>query len=310
MKCNGGCGSAMGPGGREAAPATGAGVLNAMTVDVEDYFHVSALAGSIGRDRWASMEYRAEASTERLMALFAERGIKATFFALGWVAERSPGLVRRIAAAGHEVGCHGESHELVYRQDSVVFRNETLTAKARLEDLLGAPVRGYRAASYSITRNSLWALDVLLDAGFAYDSSIFPIRHDVYGIPDAPLRPGRLNAPSGRQIVEFPLSVAEVLGMRLPVAGGGYFRLLPYAVTRAGLRQVNRNARSPFVFYLHPWEIDPGQPRIPAPLKSRLRHYTNLDACEARLVRLMSEFRFGRMDHVLAGLGLLQARAS
>ena len=300
----------MGPGGPEAAPATNAGVLNAMTVDVEDYFHVSALAGSIGRDRWTSMEYRAEASTDRLMALFAERGIKATFFALGWVAERSPGLVRRIAAAGHEVGCHGESHELVYRQDSVVFRSETMTAKARLEDLLGVPVRGYRAASYSITRKSLWALDVLLDAGFEYDSSIFPIRHDVYGIPDAPLRPVRLAAPSGRQIVEFPLSVAEMLGMRLPVAGGGYFRLLPYSVTRAGLRQVNRRARSPFVFYLHPWEIDPGQPRIAAPLKSRLRHYTNLEACEARLVRLMREFRFGRMDQVLSGLGLLQARES
>lgn len=300
----------MDPGAREAAPVTDAGVLNAMTVDVEDYFHVSALSGSIGRDRWASMEYRAEASTDRLMALFAERGIKATFFALGWVAERSPQLVRRIAAAGHEVSCHGESHELVYRQDPLVFRNETFTAKARLEDLLGAPVRGYRAASYSVTRQSLWALDVLLDAGFEYDSSIFPIRHDLYGIPDAPLRPVKLAAPSGREIVEFPLSVAEFLGLRLPVAGGGYFRLLPYAVTRAGLRQVNLRARSPFVFYLHPWEIDPGQPRIAAPLKSRLRHYTNLEVCEARLVRLMNQFRFGRMDQVLSGLGLLQAAES
>ena len=281
--------------------------LNAMTVDVEDYFHVSALAGSIARDRWDSMEYRAEASTGRLLELFADRGMHATFFVLGWVAERSPGLVRRIAAAGHEVACHGQSHELVYRQAPAVFREETLRSKACLEDLIGSPVRGYRAASYSITRESLWALDVILDAGFAYDSSVFPIRHDVYGLPEAPLRPARITAPSGRTLVEFPLSVAEVLGLRLPVAGGGYFRLLPYAVTRAGLRHVNRSARSPFVFYLHPWEVDPDQPRIAAPLKSRFRHYTNLDVCETRLVRLLSEFRFGRMDRVLADLGLLRA---
>ena len=281
--------------------------LNAMTVDVEDYFHVSALAGSIARDRWDSMEYRAEASTGRLLELFADRGIHATFFVLGWVAERSPGLVRRIAAAGHEVACHGESHELVYRQAPTVFRQETLRSKARLEDLVGSPVRGYRAASYSITRESLWALDVILDAGFAYDSSVFPIRHDVYGLSEAPLRPARIKAPSGRTLVEFPLSVAEVLGLRLPVAGGGYFRLFPYAVTRAGLRHVNRSARSPFVFYLHPWEVDPGQPRIAAPFKSRFRHYTNLDVCETRLVRLLSEFRFGRMDRVLADVGLLGA---
>jgi polysaccharide deacetylase family protein (PEP-CTERM system associated) len=281
--------------------------LNAMTVDVEDYFHVSALAGSIARDRWDSMEYRAEASTGRLLELFADRGMHATFFVLGWVAERSPGLVRRIAAAGHEVACHGQSHELVYRQAPAVFREETLRSKACLEDLIGSPVRGYRAASYSITRESLWALDVILDAGFAYDSSVFPIRHDVYGLPEAPLRPARITAPSGRTLVEFPLSVAEVLGLRLPVAGGGYFRLLPYAVTRAGLRHVNRSARSPFVFYLHPWEVDPDQPRIAAPLKSRFRHYTNLDVCETRLVRLLSEFRFGRMDRVLADLGLLGA---
>jgi polysaccharide deacetylase family protein (PEP-CTERM system associated) len=281
--------------------------LNAMTVDVEDYFHVSALAGSIARDRWDSMEYRAEASTGRLLELFADRGIHATFFVLGWVSERSPDLVRRIAAAGHEIACHGQSHELVYRQAPAVFREETLRSKACLEDLIGSPVRGYRAASYSITGESLWALDVILDAGFAYDSSVFPIRHDVYGLPEAPLRPARITAPSGRTLVEFPLSVAEVLGLRLPVAGGGYFRLFPYALTRAGLRHVNRSARSPFVFYLHPWEVDPDQPRIAAPLKSRFRHYTNLDVCETRLVRLLSEFRFGRMDRVLADLGLLGA---
>ena len=283
-------------------------IVNAMTVDVEDYFHVASLAESIPRSRWNSMEYRAEQSTGRLLELFESRGVHATFFVLGWVADRSPALVRRIAAGGHEIACHGESHELVYRQAPEVFRKETVGSKRRLEDLIGAPVRGYRAASYSVTRQSLWALDVILDAGFEYDSSVFPIRHDVYGLPDAPLYPTRMTAPSGRALVEFPLSTASFLGVRVPVAGGGYFRLLPYWLISSGLRQVNRKA-SPFVFYLHPWEVDPGQPRIDASFKSRLRHYTNLDVCEARLARLVSEFRFGRMDEVLVSLGLLPNRA-
>lgn len=294
--------------GFDAVRAGTGEIVNAMTVDVEDYFHVAALAESIPRSRWDSMEYRAEQSTGRLLELFESRGIHATFFVLGWVAARSPGLVRRIAAAGHEIACHGESHELVYRQTPEVFREETFGSKRRLEDLIGAPVRGYRAASYSVTRQSLWALDVILDAGFEYDSSVFPIRHDVYGLPDAPLLPSLMTAPSGRTLVEFPLSTASYLGMRLPVAGGGYFRLLPYWLISAGLRQVNRKAASPFVFYLHPWEVDPGQPRIEASLKSRFRHYTNLDACEARLARLIDEFRFGRMDEVLAGLRLIAGR--
>lgn len=294
----------MPPSGSDAVPPGMGEIVNAMTVDVEDYFHVAALADSIPRSRWDSMEYRAEQSTGRLLELFESRGIHATFFVLGWVAARSPGLVRRIAAAGHEIACHGESHELVYRQTPEVFREETFGSKRRLEDLIGAPVRGYRAASYSVTRQSLWALDVILDAGFAYDSSVFPIRHDVYGLPDAPLLPSLITAPSGRTLVEFPLSTASYLGMRLPVAGGGYFRLLPYWLISAGLRQVNRKA-SPFVFYLHPWEVDPGQPRIEASLKSRFRHYTNLDVCESRLARLVDEFRFGRMDEVLADLHLI-----
>lgn len=281
-----------------------------MTVDVEDYFHVSAFAGSIARERWDAMPCRVEANVAKLLDLFGERGIHATFFVLGWVAERYPALVRQIATAGHEIACHGQSHELVYSQTPAVFRQETFRSKGFLEDLLGSPVRGYRAASYSVTHASLWALDVILDAGFEYDSSVFPIRHDVYGMRDAPLRPARIAAPSGREIVEFPLSTAQFFGVRVPVAGGGYFRILPYGVTRAGLRQINAEARSPFVFYLHPWEVDPGQPRIQAPWKSRFRHYTNLGVCEKRLRRLTGDFQFGRMDHVLGQLGLLASHGT
>ncbi|HEY6124162.1 MAG TPA: polysaccharide deacetylase family protein, partial [Steroidobacteraceae bacterium] len=193
-----------------------AATVNAMTVDVEDYFHVSALAEVIDRKDWDRMEYRAEQSTERLLTLFAEKGIKATFFVLGWVTKRSPNLVRKIHAAGHEVACHGLTHELVYRQTPEVFRDETRVSKAMLEDTIGAPVLGYRAASYSITRESLWAIDILCDLGFRYDSSIFPIAHDRYGIPGAETRPGIMKDSRGNGIVEFPLSTVKFMGRRLP----------------------------------------------------------------------------------------------
>lgn len=273
--------------------------LNAMTVDVEDYFHVSALAEVISRRDWDKMEFRAERSTDRLLDLFAERGIRATFFVLGWVAQRSPALVKRIHAAGHEVACHGLTHELVYRQTPEVFREETRTSKTLLEDLIGAPVLGYRAASYSITAQSLWAVDILCELGFRYDSSIFPIAHDRYGIPGASTRPGPFVSPKGRSILEFPLSTARLFGMRVPVAGGGYFRLLPYWFTRWGLRSINERDDLPFIFYLHPWEIDPGQPRMKPRWLSRFRHYTNLEVCEARLCKLMSDFRFTTVREVL-----------
>lgn len=273
--------------------------VNAMTVDVEDYFHVSALAEVIERKDWERMEYRAEQSTGRLLDLFAVRGVRATFFVLGWVAERSPGLVRRIHEAGHEVACHGLTHELVYRQTPQVFRQETARSKAMLEDAIAAPVLGYRAASYSITAQSLWAIDILCELGFRYDSSIFPIAHDRYGIPGASTRPGPLRAANGSTIVEFPLSTKQVLGMRVPVAGGGYFRLLPYSFTRWALRSINSSDQLPFIFYLHPWEIDPGQPRFNASWLSRFRHYTNLDICENRLTRLLDDFRFSRVRDVL-----------
>ncbi len=252
-----------------------------------------------------SHEYRAEASTQRLLGLFEEAGIKATFFVLGWVAHRSPRLVRQIQAAGHEIASHGWSHKLVFNQTPEEFRRETADSKALLEDITGAPVLGYRASTYSITNRSLWALDVLCELGFRYDSSIFPIRHDVYGIPDAPQRPGIIQAPGGASITEFPMSTARVAGVRLPVSGGGYFRLLPYWLTCMGLRTLNQDEKRPFVFYLHPWEVDPGQPSIKVKLLSRLRHYTNLSRTEQRLRRLMGEFRFAPMRDVLVDLGLL-----
>lgn len=281
-------------------------VVNAFSIDVEDYFQVSALAPAVPRDTWSQREYRAERNTDRVLQLLDEAGVKGTFFVLGWIAERSPQLVRRIAAAGHEVASHGLSHQLIYHQSRDEFRRETAYSKNLLEDTIGAPVLGYRAASFSITQESLWALDVLIDLGFKYDSSIFPIRHDRYGIPDAPLVPGTLSAPSKRTLVEFPMSTASILGMKLPVSGGGYFRIFPYAVTRYGLRQINGSRRAPFVFYMHPWEIDPGQPRIEvSSWLSRFRHYTNLDRCEERLKRLLREFAFAPVRDVLASLGLL-----
>jgi polysaccharide deacetylase family protein (PEP-CTERM system associated) len=279
---------------------------NAMTVDVEDYFHVSALAQSIKRSEWDTREYRAEASTRKLLGLFAEHGVKATFFVLGWVTRRSPALVKEIHAAGHEVACHGLSHELVYRQTPEVFAEETRTSKQLLEDTIGAEVCGYRAASWSITRQSLWALDAIRELGFRYDSSVFPIRHDRYGIPGGPQRPGHVRTPAGYDLVEFPPSTVTVLGMRLPVAGGGYFRLLPYWLTRSGLRRINAEGQ-PFIFYLHPWEVDPQQPRVEAAWLSRFRHYTNLDKTEPRLRALLGEFRCTTVRNVLADVGLLAA---
>lgn len=271
-----------------------------MTVDVEDYFHVSALASVISRDQWDSMELRVERNTERLLDLFESHGIHATFFVLGWVAKRCPTLVQRIANRGHEVACHGWSHELVYRQERAVFRSEAKDCKALLEDLTGRPVLGYRAASYSITAQSLWALDDLIDLGFQYDSSIFPISHDRYGIPGAERMPGRVSAPSGRPIVEFPLSTARLLGRRVPCCGGGYFRLLPYSLTRYLLGTLNRGEKVPFIFYLHPWEIDPEQPRFDAGWLSKFRHYTNLDECFPRLDDLLRRFQFGTVHEVLS----------
>jgi polysaccharide deacetylase family protein (PEP-CTERM system associated) len=245
-----------------------------------------------------------------LLAIFERSSVKGTFFVLGWVAERYPQLVKDIAAGGHEIACHGFSHRLVYEQTPNEFHDETLRSKNLLEDITGSAVLGYRAASYSIVRTSLWALDILVELGFAYDSSIFPVRHDRYGIPNAERIPHRMSTPGGAFIVEWPLATATVLGCRLPVAGGGYFRLLPYWLSRWGLASINRRERQPFIFYLHPWEIDWAQPRVAASLLSRFRHYTNLGKCEERLERLLDDFEFGTVHDGLQKLGLLAGAGS
>ena len=282
-------------------------IQNALTVDVEDYFHVSAFAKSINHKDWDNHPLRVEKNTRRLLDLFDEVQVKATFFVLGWVADRNRNLIKEIATRGHEVACHGYSHQLVYNQTHEIFREETVRSKKLLEDIIQAPVKGYRAASYSITKDSLWALDILAEAGFEYDSSIFPVRHDRYGIPDAEDAPHILRTPGGHSLIEFPLSTAKIFNHKFPVAGGGYFRLYPYALTKAGLRQINRR-NQPFIFYLHPWEIDPDQPRIKASWFSRFRHYNNLDKCESRLRSLLLDFEFGTVWNVLNTLDLIENR--
>jgi polysaccharide deacetylase family protein (PEP-CTERM system associated) len=275
-------------------------ICNAMTVDVEDYFHVAAFAPHIARSSWHGFALRVERNTARLLDLFAAQNVRGTFFVLGWVAERCPALVREIASRGHEIACHGYSHELIYRQSSAVFREETKRAKACLEDQTQRPVLGYRAASYSIVQHSLWAVDILVQLGFVYDSSIVPVRHDRYGIPGSPRWPYRLETPgSGGSILEFPPATTTVLGACVPVGGGGYFRIFPYWFTRLALSQINEHYHQPFAFYLHPWEIDPEQPRIRAGLISSFRHYFNLTRCEQRLRQLLATFRFAPARDVL-----------
>ncbi len=289
-----------------AAPAPSAApIVNAMTVDVEDYFQVSAFEGIAPRHRWDSFESRVSANTDRLLAMFDEASIKATFFILGWVAERHPELVRRIAADGHEVASHGYAHRLVYDLTRSAFRDDVRRSKALLESASGTRVLGYRAPSYSVTPRSLWALDVLIEEGFAYDTSIFPIHHDRYGIPLSPREPYLLERDCG-SLVEAPGSAIRLGPMNLPVGGGGYFRLLPYAWTRWGIRRINEKEHRAAIFYLHPWEIDPAQPRLPAGRLSRLRHYRNLDQTEPRLRRLIAEFRFGPMRQILQPMATMQ----
>lgn len=273
-------------------------LVNAMTIDVEDYFHVSAFDGVVPRSQWDRLESRVCANTERLLDLFAEHNVRATFFVLGWVAERHPALIGRIAAAGHEVASHGFGHRLVYDQTAAAFREDVRRAKAVVEQAAGTAVHGYRAPSYSIVARSLWALDVLIEEGYTYDSSIFPIRHDRYGIPVSGRHAYVIDRKAGR-IVEAPATTAQLSGMNLPVAGGGYFRLLPYAWTRWGITRVNAAEQRPAIFYLHPWEIDPEQPRLPAGLMSRVRHYRNLDQTEVRLRRLLNDFSWGTMRSIL-----------
>jgi polysaccharide deacetylase family protein (PEP-CTERM system associated) len=269
---------------------------NAMTVDVEEYFQVAAFENRIRRDTWERYPARAALNTGRVLDAFAEHGVHATFFMLGWVAEREPALVRRIVDEGHELASHGYDHTRATMLDRAGFVADVTRTKKMLEDMSGRRVRGYRAPSYSIGTRNLWALEALRDAGYMYSSSIYPIRHDLYGMPEAPRFAFRLHRDG---ILEFPVTTVEVAGAKLPAGGGGYFRLLPYGMYAWALRRVNVRDRQPGIFYFHPWELDPGQPRIDgASLRSRFRHYVNLDSMEGRLRRLLSDFRWGRMDEV------------
>jgi len=272
---------------------------NAMSVDVEEWFQVQAFADHIPRDRWDGFDTRVEASTDRILARFAEAGVRATFFTLGWIAERHPALVRRIAAAGHEIASHGHGHELVHRIGEARFRADIRRAKHILEDTAGVAVRGYRAPTFSVgPAITPWAHRILAEEGHAYSSSVFPLRHDLYGAPDAPTTPHR---PDPGGVAELPMTTLDAFGRRLPCAGGGWFRLAPYALFRTALRRVNGAEARAGIFYFHPWEIDPGQPRLRgAPARARFRHYTRQSSMEQRIARLLRDFAWGRVDEVFA----------
>jgi polysaccharide deacetylase family protein (PEP-CTERM system associated) len=280
-------------------PRTGEEVVNAMSVDVEDYFHVSVFDGIVPRHLWDGMESRVVPNTMRLLDTFDEFKVRSTFFVLGWVAERHPELVRRIAAGGHEIASHGYAHRLIYDQTQESFREDVRRAKRVLEDSAGNRVVGYRAPSYSITPRSLWAVDVLIEEGYEYDASIFPIRHDRYGISVSGRHAYVIPRRAG-VLVEVPGSTTRIASMNLPIAGGGYFRILPYWWTRWGIRRVNQLEGRAVVFYLHPWEIDPGQPRLKTGLVGRFRHYRNLQHTELRLRQLLADFRFETVERVVA----------
>ena len=281
------------------APADGR-IRNAMTIDVEDYFQVSAFAPFIDRASWPMRECRVEANIERILAILERGGVSATFFTLGWIAERYPAMVRRIAAAGHEVASHGYGHLRASDQDRATFIDDISRSKAILEDLSGQPVLGYRAPSFSIGPGNLWALEALEECGYRYSSSIYPIRHDHYGMPDAPRFAWHPNGSGG--LLEVPITTLRLMQRNLPVGGGGYFRLLPYALSRWMMNQVNRQDGQAAIFYFHPWELDPGQPRPDGVgLKSRFRHYVNLDKMEGRIEALTRDFAWDRMDRIFLG---------
>jgi polysaccharide deacetylase family protein (PEP-CTERM system associated) len=273
-------------------------LLNALTVDVEDYFHASAFDRVVPRASWSGRESRVVANTHRLLELFNVHNVRATFFVLGWVADRFPSLVRDIAAYGHELASHGYHHQLVYTLTAGQFREDVRRAKATIEQGAGTSVRGYRAPSFSITQQSLWALDILIDEGHAYDASIFPIRHDRYGIPDAP-RTAHIIQRSAGSIVEFPSSTVRLGGANYPIAGGGYFRLFPYAATKWGIARVNTRDREPVMLYIHPWEIDPEQPRLPASTATNVRHHVGMRTTLDKLRRVLTDFSFGTVSDVL-----------
>jgi polysaccharide deacetylase family protein (PEP-CTERM system associated) len=332
-------------------------MLNALTIDVEDYFQVHAFSKVIYYEDWDQYECRIERNTHKILEMLNEQklpsggsygfddadqsicatrpaqreAVKGTFFVLGWIAKRYPHLIVKIRKEGHEIAAHGYAHKIIYHQSREQFREDIRRAKATLEDIAGCEVIGYRAPSYSITNESRWAFEVLIEEGFKYDSSIFPIRHDFYGMPAAPRFPFLISGNgnekntlsmldfkplsitssypsrlSPNSLVEFPLSTFRIGSFNIPVAGGGYFRLIPYSAIRWALRRINNEEGEPFVFYLHPWEIDPDQPRIRgAGLKSYFRHYNNLDRTEGRFSRLLKEFRFTSIQELMRMEGLI-----
>ena len=276
-------------------------ISNSMTVDVEDYFQVSAFAGSISRDDWDRLPCRVEDNTNRLLDMFAAADAKATFFTLGWVAQRYPALIRRIADEGHEVASHGMAHHRVGDQTPAQFLEDISQTRKILEDTAGTQVRGYRAASFSIGADTLWAHETLAEAGYVYSSSVYPVRHDHYGMPDAPrfAYPATAPAADGRGLTEVPMTTVRMFDRNLPCSGGGFFRLLPYGYFRWAISKVNREENQPTIFYFHPWEIDPDQPRQTGiSAKTRFRHYVNLHRMAPRLERLLGDFSWDRMDRV------------
>ncbi len=288
----------------QAGPGSGP---NGLSVDVEDWFQVQAFAGLIDPASWDTLPCRVEANMDRLLQAFDTAGVHATFFTLGWVAERYPQIVRRIVEEGHELASHGHGHQLVHLLTPAEFRADVLRAKSVLEQVGGVAVAGYRAPTFSIGPRNAWAWDVLEETGHGYSSSVYPVRHDLYGVPDAPRSPYR---PGAGALLEIPMTTTVLVRRRIPIAGGGYFRLLPYPLYRLLLRRFLRRERRPSVFYFHPWEIDPGQPRMTAaPRLARFRHTVNLRAMAGRVDRLLHDFRWDRMDRAFAA-DLATARAS
>jgi polysaccharide deacetylase family protein (PEP-CTERM system associated) len=279
--------------------AAAAAPVNMLTVDVEDYFQVSAFDPIVSRAHWSSWPSRVAANTDRVLQLFDDAGVRGTFFVLGWVADKFPDVVRRIAAGGHEIASHGYAHRLVYEQTPREFREDLRRSRYAIESIANQPVLGYRAPSFSITRQSWWAFDVLIEEGFLYDASIYPVHHDRYGVPDAPRHPHWIERPLGR-LRELPGSTLRIGNMNVPFGGGGYFRMAPYSLTRWAVNRLNGVEHRPAMFYIHPWELDPDQPRLPAPALTRFRHYHNLRRTEARMRRLLADFPFGPVSSVFA----------
>lgn len=270
-------------------------IRNALTIDVEDYFQVSAMAPHIRRDDWGSMPCRVERNVDRLLQMLADREVRATFFTLGWIASRYPQMVRRLVEQGHELASHGTAHLRASEQSPQEFAADVRDARHLLEDLGGVAVRGYRAPSFSIGHDNLWAFDVLSEAGYRYSSSVYPVQHDHYGMPDASRFPWEVRPG----LLEIPITTVSAFGRNLPAGGGGYFRLAPYRLSRWAIDRFNRTEAKPAIFYMHPWEIDPDQPRIAGvDWKTRFRHYVNLHRTEPRLRSLLSDFSWGRVDEV------------